>query len=358
MSDSLPKDPYLVALRFRPEQLSRARELKGITKTALAGLIDKTPSAITQFEAGVIVPDAETLTRISWVLRMPVQFFGREPLVPKIALEACHFRSLRSASQQVRRQTLRMGEFTHELMVLLENEGIEFPTEQVSFLKQPAETSADVEEAAAAVRRGWGLGNGPIPELIQLLEGKGISILPLTGACQEVDAFSLWCSQRPFILLAMQKNSSRTHFDAAHELGHLVMHEDVQPADPLIEKQANDFAAAFLLPRDTFSQECPTRWSLPTFRALKKRWHVSIRALVYRAHKLGKLSEASYRRANVTLNRLYGSKQEPDEWALQKPRVLRDALLLLQDDVPLEEIADRLALQHRQLEDMLAVVMD
>ncbi|MCP4700567.1 MAG: ImmA/IrrE family metallo-endopeptidase [Gammaproteobacteria bacterium] len=352
------RDPYLAALRFEPGQLSRARELRGLTKTALAKLIGKTPSAVTQFENGLIRPDAETVARIALALSMPTGFLARKPLTPQIRLEDCHFRSLRSVSQYLRRQALRTGEIVHEMSLLLEQEGIEFPAEQVSSLKQQPENSEAIEQLALAVRRSWGLGLGPIPRLMPLLESKGIRILPLADACKDVDAFSMWHQNTPFMMLGMQKSSSRAHFDAAHELGHLVMHEDAVPADPAAENQANRFASAFLLPRESFLPESPRRWGLPIFRALKKRWHVSIRAMVYRTHALGCLSSASYRHAYVELNRLYGHKHEPDEWTLERPQMIRQALRLIQDDFPIERLAERLALHHSRLREMLAPVMN
>ncbi|MCB1805308.1 MAG: ImmA/IrrE family metallo-endopeptidase [Candidatus Competibacteraceae bacterium] len=350
---SFPKDPYVVAQCFVPEQLTRARELNALTKTALAKKIDKTASAITQFESGVIQPDPKTLSRLSLALYVPVSFFARKPLGPRLTIDDAHFRSLRSVSQQSRRQALRIGELAYEIMsVLEEREGIELPHEKISQLKQSIFSTRDIESLATAVRRSWGLGDGPIPGLMSLLESKGINILPLANDCEGVDAFSFWYQNRPFIMLTMGKNASRAHFDAAHELGHLLMHEDALPADPDTEKQADQFASAFLLPKETFLAECPNRWSLDKFKALKKRWHVSIRAMVYRAHKLGRLSSASYRRAFTDLNRLYG-KNEPNEWTLSRPTVLKQALDMVNDDLPLDEIAQILALRKGHLETIL-----
>lgn len=358
MNNELIRGPHRAALHFEPAQLSRAREIRGLTKTALAQAIDKTPSAITQFEGGASRPDAETLARLALYLGFPVGFFARKPLTRPIDLEACNFRSLRSVSQYQRRQAIRIGELVHELASVLAQEGVIFPPEILSQAK--ADTAIvgadDIEKLAVAVRQSWGLGLGPIPHPFRHLESRGVRILPLAGACEGVDAFSFWHEQTPYLLLAMRKTASRAHFDAAHELGHLLMHEDVSPANPDVERQADHFASAFLMPRETFFRECPRRWDLPVFKELKARWRVSIRALLYRAHKLGALSTASYRRACIDLNRRYGAHAEPGEWALDRPQVLLQALELVRGELPLAYLAERLALSAPHLRELIALL--
>lgn len=346
-------DLHLVALHFKPEQLTRARELRGYTKVELAHKIGKTPAAITQFEKGQTKPDVETLARIVWHLEMPRSFFSRNPIARSIDVNECHFRTLRAVSQNRRRQAVRTGELLHEVYCLLEKAGILFPVERLSQLKRVVHCEEDIEKAALDTRQRWGLGLGPIPGVLSLLESQGLRLLPLGEVCQEVDAFSMWHEEHPFIMLAMQKSASRTHFDAMHEVGHLILHEDVLPGAPQEEREADRFASAFLLPRSPFLSECPTYWNLEIFRALKRRWHVSIQALVYRAHKLGKLSISSYRRAFTEINQRGLRQNEPDEWQLEKPTALKTALYLVQSDCSLNVLANQLGVQERYLTSLL-----
>lgn len=349
-----PSDPHLVALCFNRERLTSARELKGYTKAHLASLIQKTPSAITQFEAGVIQPDAKTVAGLSLALGMPTQYFARTSESHQISMEECHFRSLRSASQLQRRQSIRMGELAHEVVCFLEDEGVVLPQEQVTKLKEEIEFSADFESIALRVRNIWGLGAGPILEPIKLLESKGILVLPLPNSCREVDAFSTWINGRPVIMLAMHKSSSRTHFDVSHELAHLILHDDVKAGDPVCEKEADSFASAFLLPNISFLRECPRTWNINEFLALKKRWHVSIRALLYKAHKNDYLSVSSYRRANIDLNSRYGAASEPGEWDLVKPTVLRQAINIAEKEgISLDHISHAIGISQKNLLDIV-----
>lgn len=345
---------HVAAHLFDPARLTLARELRGLTKSELATKVEKSPSAISQFEGGRARPDPHTLRRLTLALGLPLGFFAKRNRVPLIPVDACHFRSLRSASQRDRRRLLAQAVLLSELVVLLE-EQVDLPSEKITPVAQAAVSLQDIESAAVEVRRRWGLGLGPIPNVVGLLESQGVLVLPIAEGCAEVDAFSFWApGGRPCVFLVLDKASpSRTRFDAAHELGHLVLHADVVPGEPSVERQAHRFASAFLMPRDSFGQECPRRLNLAHFLELKRRWGVSLAALFTRARDLGRLSEASYRRAFVELARSGQRLHEPEEPAPEPPRMLRRALELVAADLPADAIADKLNLYRANLDDLL-----
>lgn len=337
-------DFYIAAQLFQPYRLTLARELQGLTKSDLAQRIDKTTSAISQFESGRAHPDAHTLATIAMALGVPAYFFVSQGNTPLIPFDTCHFRSLRSASQRSRRQLLAVGTLILDLVYEIE-EYVELPDEQIPMLNDPVETADDLENRASEVRRRWGLGLGPIGNMTWLLESKGIIISPMLDDAREVDAFSFWHRKRPFIFLLSSKDStSRTRWDAAHELGHLVLHADATPGNPELERQAHYFAGAFLLPRDSFIDECPRKFRWEHFCELKKRWKVSIAALAKRGHDIGVLSDASYRRAFTYLNRTNQRLKEPLEPTPEPPMMISEAIGLLAKQRPLEEIAASIGL--------------
>ena len=52
--------------------------------------------------------------------------------------------------------------------------------------------------------------------------------------------------------MSTAKGGERGRFDAAHELGHLVLHGEYQELNrPAAEQEANRLAAAFLMPRSS-----------------------------------------------------------------------------------------------------------
>lgn len=169
----------------------------------------------------------------------------------------------------------------------------------------------EIEAFAIDARRKWGLSLGPIGNMINLLERNGIVVIPIDQGCREVDAFSLWNGKRPCVFLVLEKGStSRTRMDAAHELAHLAMHVDVAAGAPELERQANRFASAFLMPRDAFFHEAPRRLSWDHVWELKTRWKVSGAAIIRRTYDSDLISEATYRRAFAQANQ-WGRTTEP-----------------------------------------------
>jgi len=342
MADVRVRDPQVAAQLFQPLQLTRAREIAGLTKAAIAERVGKTASAIGQFEAGKTRPDSSTLAAISLTLGFPVSFFARRHSTVDLNLEQCHFRSLRSVSQIQRRQAVRQGELLRDLIAELEHEGIDFPSDALTPIRVSPLPTSEIEEYASSVRKHWNLGLGPIPALLPLLEARGVRILPLERETERVDAFSFWFDGHPYMMLDLSKQPSRIHFDAAHELGHLLIHEDVAPGDPRAESAADAFASAFLLPKASFPDEAPNHWNYEKFIALKRRWHVSIAALVMRSRRVGRLSDASLRRAFQFLNAHGVRRSEPAEWELAGAVALVDALNLVAEDVSISVLAGRL----------------
>lgn len=350
-------DIHTAARLFDPERLTLARELRGLTKLELSEKIGKTPSAVSQFEMGRARPDGQTVGRISLALGMPASFFAKTPDATPykiIPLDHCHFRSLRSATQRDRRTLLARGSLICGLISFLEQK-VHLPPEQVTALAATPADTEGIESLATEVRRRWGLGLGPIGNMVNLLERHGIVVIPIDESCREVDAFSLWNAKRPTIFLVMEKGStSRTRMDASHELGHLLMHVDVQAGSPELERQANQFGSAFLLPRDSFFHEAPRRLSWDHVWELKRRWKVSGAAIIRRCYDLGTISEPAYRRAFMHLNQTGQRTSEPHEPPHESPVTLQKALEVIAVKWPLPRIADEIGVSAAELQNLVA----
>jgi Zn-dependent peptidase ImmA (M78 family) len=97
-----------------------------------------------------------------------------------------------------------------------------------------------------------------------------------------------------------------------------------------IEKQANRFAGAFLLPRETFAKEV-LGTSIGYFKYLKERWGVAISAMVYRCKDLGVLSKNQQAYLMRQMNYLKIKEVEPlDElFSPGSPAILAESLRML-----------------------------
>ncbi|MFD3796180.1 ImmA/IrrE family metallo-endopeptidase [Streptomyces californicus] len=127
--------------------------------------------------------------------------------------------------------------------------------------------------------------------MVHLLEAWG-GVFSLAPDYADVDAFAVWQGQSPFVFLNTMKPVERGRFDAAHELGHLVMHgSDHQCTGPEAERQANDFASAFLMPASSVLGRMPAGAHVDQVISGKRIWKVSAMALTYRMHDLGLLTD-------------------------------------------------------------------
>ncbi|MGO9901027.1 MAG: ImmA/IrrE family metallo-endopeptidase [Solirubrobacteraceae bacterium] len=114
------------------------------------------------------------------------------------------------------------------------------------------------DDAAAAARVELGVALGPVPNVVRLLEAHGALVMRLRIDDQRVSAFSQWFDGRPLVALGSDRDDAgRSRFDAAHELGHLVMHPEPEAGNALLERQADRFAASFLMPADDIALQLP-----------------------------------------------------------------------------------------------------
>lgn len=176
----------------------------------------------------------------------------------------------------------------------------------------PADPPDDPISAARHLRQHWRLGTGPIPHLVRTMERNGliITLVRFAGdATATVDAFSTARAPRPIVVLTPDRadNVYRHRFTAAHELGHLLLHPNVVPGDPIQERQADAFAAEFLTPGHVIGPQLPSPMNLRVLGELSQGWGVSVESLVYRCREIGTLSDSAYRRVHQHLARLHAA---------------------------------------------------
>ena len=333
-----------IARAFDPARLVQARQLAKVTKAQLQERVGVTASAIGQYERGEVKPRADTVVDLARVLSVPIGFFayGR----PRVSLEIAQasFRRLRATTIQQQQQAVAYAEQVWELSAYLEEE-VEFPELDLPDWVLADETQAavaiDPVSAARLLRAHWGLGTKPIKHLIAEIERRGILVVLFSlseeGDDQKkhIDAFSTTATPRPMIVLTPDKADDvmRHRFSAAHELGHVVLHRWHQTRDAHMEREADAFAAEFLTPREELATELPRRFSLVRLQEIGQRWGVSVKSLVFRSKELDLISEATARRAYVTLATLSRDNviraESIARYPGEIPDLLKNALALL-----------------------------
>jgi Zn-dependent peptidase ImmA (M78 family)/transcriptional regulator with XRE-family HTH domain len=327
---------------FDPARLTQARQSFAWTKKHLADELRVSPAAVGQYESGIIRPRAEQLQRIADLLKVPPEFFAIGRPRADLDTSQTHFRSLRSMRTYERDQALTFVEQTWELCHALERR-VRLPTLDLPHLGDDTNSAV----AARAVRQQWGLETGPIPHLVRTMESHGIlvGLLPFSDSGR-VDAFSTCHHGRPIVVLASDKPSVYRHrFTAAHELAHLVLHKDAQPGDIRHEREADAFAAEFLMPTQSVADALPRRIDFTKLIRLQKLWGVGVEALLYRSCELGVITYDSHRRARIKLAGLRSQgvvrDEEVNDFAGELPALLLRAFQASRDS--LSDLAHELA---------------
>ena len=259
------------------------------------------------------------------------------------------FRSLSRLKPTRRDMALAQGAIALYLNRWLESK-FELPKAELPDLSR----ERSPEDASSAIRQVWGLGELPIRNVVHLLEAKGIRVFSLAIDTRDVDAFSMWRENTPFVFLNNNKSSERSRYDAAHELGHLLLHRHGSPQGREAEREADIFAGAFLMPKASVIARSPRFASVDDLVRLKRIWNVSVAALNYRLHEVGMLSEWQYRTLSVQISKRGYRTYEPDGAQRETSQVLQVMFgELYREGLSRASVARTLCLPQSELEQLM-----
>lgn len=291
---------------FTPERLVLARKRRRMTLAALSRESGYSPQSLTAFENARKTPSAETLSSLATALRFPVTFFHASP-APDMLPAAVSFRAPSKMNAAERDSALSCGSIAATINLWCE-EHFTLPKPDV-----PSYPQLDPESAGERVRFEWGLGEAPTPNMVHLLEAHGVRVFSLAPDCLDIDAFSTIRHGTPYAMLNTRKSAERGRFDAAHELGHLVLHSGYQsPRGPEAEAAADAFASAFLMPKAGILAQQVSNASVERILSAKRRWGVSAMAFAYRLRTLNLLSDWRFSQTAKQLAQLGYRKTEPN----------------------------------------------
>jgi len=333
---------------FNVKRLELARNRRRYTAKILAERAKVAPVTLSRIVNGLQDPDDETIEKLVGALAFPGEFFFLDD-PDSIDATAASFRSLKAMTARERDAALSAGALAYELADWVTSK-FNLPSPDLLDLSH----ERDPASAARTLRQYWAIGEKPIAHMAKLLEAKGVRVFSLAENTKNVDAFSCWRNEEPYIFLNTFKTTEHSRFDAAHELGHLVLHRHGGPRQGRsAELEAHAFAASFLMPRDDVLATIPFVTSLNQIVKAKKRWGVSVAALSYRLHKIGLLTDWQYRTFCIQINRNYG-RTEPDGLPPERSSVWQMVLTeLWKEGVAKSHIARDLKIPLDELENVL-----
>ncbi|MEK4715821.1 XRE family transcriptional regulator [Sporosarcina sp. FSL K6-5500] len=285
---------------FNGQRLKEARLYNKLTITELGVKLNVTKQMISKYENQNIEPSFEKSLQLTTILGYPREFFYTNDKF-NIQNEGTFFRSRLTATQKAKNPASIALKYSVIVRDFLE-QYIDFPQLEE---RENYELLQDYNLIAKKMRNFVGLDNGPIPDIIEVAELMGFTVISMNYNESKVDAFSSMNvienavgDITPYFVIATGTGESRSfyrqQFSIAHEMAHWVLHQNINPQEldkeeyKVMEDEANKLASIFLLPEDTFGAELATRVTdeIDTYYSLKRKWNVSMAAMIKRARDL------------------------------------------------------------------------
>jgi Zn-dependent peptidase ImmA (M78 family)/plasmid maintenance system antidote protein VapI len=300
-----------------------ARESRRLNQTKLASALGVSQGALSRIENGLRGVSDSLLEKLSKLLDYPADFFLQNEEVYGFGTSELFHRKRRDVSNEtlaaVHAQiNIRRIHLSRML------KGVEIGP--ISILPKEVEASEGATRIAQAVRASWRLPPGPVQNVVQTIERARGIIIPLDFGTARIDAVSQWPpSMPPLFFVNTHSVGDRLRFTLCHELAHMILHQ--RDPNPDMERQADEFAAEFLMPKKEIRPYL-TDLSLPKLASLKSYWKVSMAALLKRAADLGVITPRHSRTLWMQMGRSGYRMHEPSELDLpfEEPQLYQEII--------------------------------
>ena len=306
-----------------------ARQLRKMTQNEVCSKTQISQGLLSKVENGLkkSLP-LEYLKSLSKLYDFPVSFFYREADLSPVS--HLYFRRKLSLSAKIIDSFIAKSRI---IKLTLDDlfDAVELPDYDLGSYN-PSETPP--QDIADIIRYKMKVYRGPVPNLVSLLENHGIVIFKMDFGTDKIDGLSTLTNKGyKVIFLNSNMPNDRIRFSLAHELGHMVMHMDY-PATSVeeAEKQANAFAAQFLMP-ELEIKHMLYGLNISMLGELKRIWKVSMQSIIRRALDLGVITEQTRRGFQIRFSQEKWNKNEPIPLPLEVPSLISSTISLYKNEL-------------------------
>lgn len=314
----------------RATNLRRLRLARGFSLDALANVMGGivTKQAISKYELGTSTPSAPVLNQLARALSVKTMDLWAEPSSTveflgyrkRVTLTRKWQETFEANLARVLEERLRLQDYCYGSVPF------DLPVHEFD-----VRVEEDAEKAAEALRSKWKLGVDPISDLIAVLEDHLVHVIEVDapGKFDGISALVSDATGKTRAAAVVSRTGcpgERQRLNLAHELGHVVLKPPTKVDE---ERAAFRFAGAFLAPRACIQREIGThrtRIRLEELQILKRRFGLSIQALLRRLLDLRIIGESQYRWWFIFLGKMKWRREEPEPLAPEKPTWLRQAV--------------------------------
>ncbi|MCM1122760.1 MAG: XRE family transcriptional regulator [Eubacterium sp.] len=293
---------------------------KGMSMKELASLVGVSPMAISYYESGERRPSMDTIKALAKVLGVKVTDFlsnRNENLV------FAHGEFRKGSKLSVKQQDYikesveeYLGRFYSVIDVL---GGDVLPDAPICHRLVLAD---DAEKNALAMRKYLHISEfGPVGNLVELLENKGIFVY-ITEI--DNDAFSGMnglVNGRPYVIINGQMSSERIRSTIAHEMAHIVFRWSENMEEKQVEDMATAISGAFLFPFADAKRELGIRRTSITrdMTLTCREYGISMYLLVKRANLCGIVNDNIAKNFYMKAGQAGWKKHEPSRIRKEEP---------------------------------------
>lgn len=322
-----PLDPKIFGSR-----LKHARKMAGVSLQHLSDLLENrvTKQSLNKYEQGVMKPGTDILFSISKALSVKPEYFLKESL---LEMGEISFRKRAALSKSIEESIVEKArDYVERYLELEDLLGV-----QTNF-KNPISENAisnkeQVKQAAIKLREAWKLGAGPLSNLVEMLEMKGVKV-QMVHESDHFDGFAAFSeNQIPIVVInTLGRHVERIRFTIIHELAHIILKLDdnILANKKLVEEYCHYFSSCFLIPEQALIDRIGSARkyiAIDELIQLKEQFGISIKAIVHRLMTIGVINQTYYQKWMVYMSKQYGSKNEPGQYKGEEKKVQMDMLI-------------------------------
>ena len=312
---------------FNHHMMMLARDSRGLTQSELAELLGVGQGTVSKYEGGISDPPMDFVEDVSRILRYEINFFfesGRPYGMPPFHYRKRKKLPAKALARIVAEMNIRRMHIAKFLRSYEHRTNGFIPEIDRDEYVGRSRAAFSIEEIARHMREQWMIPTGPIPNMVELIEGLGGIVIPCDFGSDLIDAMSQRIDGMPVLFFVnVNAPADRMRHTLAHELGHMLLHTITVKADEEMEDEADAFAGAFLLPASEVRPQLRRGFDLRQLMNMKGYWKVSMASIAVRADRLNLITPYQRKSFWMEMGRLGYRKREPNEPPKEVPALLR-----------------------------------
>lgn len=330
----------------------------GLSKKALAQACGVTPMAMTHYETGDRRPDIDVVERIADALGVHLADLLKRRNSDLVFAHG-DFRkssSMGKAEQELIRESVEeyFGRFYDVIEVL---GGDVLPDAPPCGCIPLGDA---VEDDAAALRSHLMVDPvGPVHDLVEILENRGILVMALVTDNDRFSGMNGFVNGRPYVAVNASMSPERNRSTIVHELAHLMFDWPDDCVDKAQEDRATAISGAFLLPAEDLVRELGVRRHAVTrdMTLVAKEYGVSMMMLAKRANLIGIVGDRAYKSFCMMASKAGWRKNEPRRIEPEEPVLFKQLVYraVCEDDLSVQRGAELLGVDFDEVAEECAL---